>query len=352
MKTYDSKETKKGIAHLFEDPETGRLWMTTYTYDERGFVKTANGELDLAKFRVIDAEIVSYHHFGLCIASPDFIAVKNNNNMYAVLTPYHDSMGHGADYASISQGFEYQSVYGFGFNFPNEQTADYIVAQNAEGKWGLIKISHSGNMWFDYDACPFSQLQELVFFDKECMDDILKDFVMATPVFSMLYMPNIKGRGFIRNLTEYNIPEHEEGEWGISLDMMLNARDIHNQMYRTTPDKITYLKTNEVFVFGSNLEGAHGGGAARLAYEKFGAEWGVGVGPTGQCYAIPTMQGGVEAIKPYVDDFITYAKQHPENVFYVTRIGCGTAGFKDEEIAPLFAAARNLNNVALPAGWR
>ncbi len=119
-----------------------------------------------------------------------------------------------------------------------------------------------------------------------------------------------------------------------------------------TPDYITSLKTNEVFVFGSNLAGAHGGGAAYVAHKHFGAEWGVGVGPTGQCYAIPTMQGGVETIRPYVDDFIEYAKQHPEQLFYVTRIGCGIAGFKDEEIAPLFKAAVALQNVALPEGWR
>ena len=123
-------------------------------------------------------------------------------------------------------------------------------------------------------------------------------------------------------------------------------------MQRTTPDFITRLEPNEVFVFGSNLAGMHGGGAARLAYEQFGAEWGVGVGPTGQCYAIPTMQGGVETIRPYVDDFIAYAKQHPDQVFLVTRIGCGIAGFTDSQIAPLFATAHDLPNVALPEGWR
>ena len=79
---------------------------------------------------------------------------------------------------------------------------------------------------------------------------------------------------------------------------------------------------------------------------------GRGIGRTGQCYAIPTMQGGVETIKPYVDEFIRYAEQHPELLFLVTRIGCGIAGFADEAIAPLFAAACNLSNVALPEGWR
>ena len=115
-----------------------------------------------------------------------------------------------------------------------------------------------------------------------------------------------------------------------------------------TPDRITVLKKNEIFVFGSNLAGAHGGGAARLAYQRFGAVWGQGVGLQGQSYAIPTMQGGVETIKPYVDDFIEFARMHPELRFLVTRIGCGIAGFKPEEIAPLFAEALDMENVILP----
>ena len=118
-----------------------------------------------------------------------------------------------------------------------------------------------------------------------------------------------------------------------------------------TPNFIKSLKPDEIFVFGSNLAGAHGGGAARIAVEKFGAIWGQGVGLQGQCYAIPTMQGGVETIKPYVDEFIDFAKQHKELFFYVTRIGCGIAGFKDEEIAPLFKDAKALENVALPESF-
>lgn len=118
-----------------------------------------------------------------------------------------------------------------------------------------------------------------------------------------------------------------------------------------TPDNIVSLRENEVFVFGSNLRGQHGGGAARVAYQKFGAEWGVGVGMTGKCYAIPTMQGGVETIRPYVDDFIAFALSHREYKFYVTRIGCGIAGFRDEEIAPLFRSALKLDNVVLPESF-
>lgn len=118
-----------------------------------------------------------------------------------------------------------------------------------------------------------------------------------------------------------------------------------------TPRFIKSLKPDEIFVFGSNLAGAHGGGAARIAVENFGAIWGQGVGLQGQCYAIPTMQGGVETIKPYVDEFIDFAKQHKELFFYVTRIGCGIAGFSDKEIAPLFKDAKALENVALPKSF-
>ena len=118
-----------------------------------------------------------------------------------------------------------------------------------------------------------------------------------------------------------------------------------------TPDNISELKEDEVFVFGSNLEGMHGGGAAFAAWKKFGAVMGCGVGLRGQSYAIPTMQGGVETIEPYVSSFIAFAKEHSELFFYVTRIGCGIAGFRDKEIAPLFSGAVGLENVCLPESF-
>ena len=118
-----------------------------------------------------------------------------------------------------------------------------------------------------------------------------------------------------------------------------------------TPENITSLDEDEVFVFGSNLAGMHAGGAARVAYERFGAVMGQGVGMQGQSYAIPTMQGGVETIKPYVEDFIRLAREWDQTTFYVTRIGCGIAGFRDDEIAPLFAEAVDLYNVRLPRSF-
>ena len=117
---------------------------------------------------------------------------------------------------------------------------------------------------------------------------------------------------------------------------------------RTTSPQIEELQPNEIFVFGSNLDGFHGGGAARLACEKWGAIWGQGVGLQGQTYAIPTMQGGVETIKPYVDEFIQFAKENPDKTFLVTEIGCGIAGFQPKEIAPLFTDAVNVENIYLP----
>ena len=126
----------------------------------------------------------------------------------------------------------------------------------------------------------------------------------------------------------------------------MNNKTMYSRPF--TPERISELKPNEIFVFGSNLAGSHGGGAARLAYDRFGAIWGQGVGLQGQSYGIPTMHGGVDVIKPYVDDFIEFAKQHPEYQFFVTKIGCGIAGFAIEEMAPLFQQAIDVENIILP----
>ena len=117
---------------------------------------------------------------------------------------------------------------------------------------------------------------------------------------------------------------------------------------RISPRWIDSLEENEIFVFGSNLQGMHGGGAARVAHEKFGAIWGEGIGLQGQSYAIPTMHGGVDVIAPYVTDFIAFAKEHPELKFLVTEIGCGIAGFRISEMAPLFKEALKMENIYLP----
>lgn len=127
--------------------------------------------------------------------------------------------------------------------------------------------------------------------------------------------------------------------------------NVHYIRHWYTPSRISHLNENQIFVFGSNLQGMHGGGAARYAMDHFGAVYGEGVGRTGQCYAIPTMHGGIEAIRPYVDEFIAYAAAHRELEFLVTPIGCGIAGFTEQEIAPLFCKALKHGNIILPEGF-
>lgn len=120
---------------------------------------------------------------------------------------------------------------------------------------------------------------------------------------------------------------------------------------RITPAHITSLQPDQVFVFGSNPEGAHGGGAARTAMQ-WGAVWGQGVGLQGRTYAIPTMFRSPDKIKPYVDEFIEFARNHPDKQFLVTEIGCGIAGFTCAQIAPLFRDAIEVPNIFLPEKFR
>lgn len=118
-------------------------------------------------------------------------------------------------------------------------------------------------------------------------------------------------------------------------------------MSRVTRDYINELEENEVFVFGSNKQGMHFGGAAYFAYQKFGAKMGVGEGLTGQSYALPTMEGK-ESFKEAVSTFIAFAKENPTKKFLVTKVGCGIAGYAVEDVAPMFAEAIDLVNVFLP----
>ena len=116
---------------------------------------------------------------------------------------------------------------------------------------------------------------------------------------------------------------------------------------RVASDRIEELGEREIFVFGSNKQGMHGGGAAWVAHKKFGAEWGVGEGLTGRTYALPTMEGAA-SMKKAVEQFTDCARRHPELTFLVTAVGCGIAGYTPREVAPLFRAAAGLENVYLP----
>ena len=120
-----------------------------------------------------------------------------------------------------------------------------------------------------------------------------------------------------------------------------------------TPENITKLKQNEVFVFGSNKAGNHVGGAARVAVEKFGAIMGHGEGLQGQSYAIPTLDEqmdkvSTEELTRSVRRFADYTRHNTDRVFYVTKIGCGIAGFSVEEIVEVFKSVSFGDNVVLP----
>ena len=138
-------------------------------------------------------------------------------------------------------------------------------------------------------------------------------------------------------------------ERGIEFDFNEDFFAEKQALTRVTPQRISDLHQEEVFVFGSNLAGHHDGGAARLAQERFGAIYGQGVGLQGSSYAIPTMDLPLDEIAKYVEEFIWFADSHPDMKFLVTRVGCGIAGYTDEQIAPLFARAYGLPNVCLPA---
>ncbi len=119
----------------------------------------------------------------------------------------------------------------------------------------------------------------------------------------------------------------------------------------SVPDMITSLKPDEVFVFGSNSQGIHNGGAAGYAYEHFGAVIGQAEGMQGQSYAIPTVGVSHSEIEQAVMRFIDYARQHPEKTFLVTKIGCGHAGLQVNRIAPLFYQAAGCKNIRLPKAF-
>ena len=120
-----------------------------------------------------------------------------------------------------------------------------------------------------------------------------------------------------------------------------------------TPENIEFLSPNQIFVFGSNLAGEHGGGAARKAYDDFGAIWGQGIGLQGQSYAVPTLGRSYEKltlneIHEHINDLLKYCCKNRQLFFFITKIGCGIAGFSVNEIGPLFRPFILLKNVSLP----
>lgn len=137
------------------------------------------------------------------------------------------------------------------------------------------------------------------------------------------------------------------------LDLYFDEQDVKFLKDRVTPDSIDNLNQNEIFVFGSNIKGEHFGGAAKLAFEKFGATFGQGEGLQGQSYAIPTMDYyrkpfTLSIIKKYIYEFLQFARNYPEYKFYLTKLGCGICGYTIIEIGQLLIDFNIPKNVALP----
>lgn len=128
--------------------------------------------------------------------------------------------------------------------------------------------------------------------------------------------------------------------------MKRRSKQNHTMSTRTTPENITAISPTEIFVFGSNKEGMHHGGAARFAL-NFGAVIGIGEGLCGNTYAVPTM-GALEVTAEAVTRMIDTAISTPDLTYLVTAIGCGIAGYTPEEIAPMFKDAINFPNIHLP----
>lgn len=117
---------------------------------------------------------------------------------------------------------------------------------------------------------------------------------------------------------------------------------------RCTPEIITELKENEVFVFGSKPDGNHKSGAAKIAVEKFGARQGLGEGFCGQSYAIPVHKYHTHKMDKAVKSFVGYAKTHSDKAFYVLPVGCGSAGIDIRVVSEMFSKAMDYDNIYLP----
>lgn len=174
----------------------------------------------------------------------------------------------------------------------------------------------------------------------------IESYIEKSGVFSKADIPLLKYQGKLEFIAAWkeqlSSVKKEEAERAEAFRDAISTR--------VAPDRIVSLAPNEIFVFGSNAQGLHYGGAANTAVNYFGAIMGRGHGIQGQSYAIDTMSGLVN-MKADIDAFVAYAKAHPELRFLVTLIGCGIAGFKPSQVAPLFSDCVDLSNVCLPSAF-
>ena len=243
-----------------------------------------------------------------------------------------------------------------GIEYPSIEHA-YMSAKSDSMEWkskcadknitaGKIKrLSHTISLKADWDDIKLDVMTEVIDqkFNQEPFNTLLLD----------------TGDKYIQ---EGN--RHNDTFWGFCLEtnkgennlgkLIMEKRNMIKIVQRTTNDEIDTLVDNQIFVFGSNESGIHGGGAARKAFDDFMAEWGNPEGLQGQTYAIPTKNKNhkatlsIDEIKVYVDRFIEFAKNDSEHQFLVTEIGCGLAGLSTVDVGPLFKDCKDMDNVSLP----
>jgi hypothetical protein len=251
--------------------------------------------------------------------------IQQEENATAVVTVITDGM------ENASQEYSGQAIQALVDKLKNEEGWNFAyIGTNQDVEAVSMSLHIENHLSFDYNEEGMSEAWRRERNAKQRIFDRLNE---EAPMCCEMAPQERKRFWSRRNSEEQNF---------------LQMKDVKD---RVAPDLIDSLKDNEIFVFGSNLAGAHGGGAAYVAVRKFGAVMGQGVGLQGQSYAIPTMQGGVETIQPYVDEFVEFAKDHPQLTFLVTRIGCGIAGFTDQEIASLFVRATRIQNIHLPLSF-
>lgn len=306
-----------------------------YVLNPDGVENTSSPKARVAIERCIPVALSDGHVCGA------MIAVRNNQYGF-FLHSYGDGCGSNL-YASRMRPCTFQEMRVLA-SINSSDFVGYIAGRGANG-WRVYRIAESG------DLVEYDRLCEKLN-TTPCADFAEAKLVAAKDRFYNRLVNEFGGKwvdvkDYIYTDTPIGLPVQTYSDMlGESDDEATASCRYIRHWY--TPERITRLKQNQIFVFGSNLAGAHHGGAARAAWQHFGAVIGEGVGRTGQCYAIPTMHGGVEEIRPYVDAFIAYAAAHPELEFLVTPIGCGIAGFTSATIAPLFRDALLHGNIILP----
>lgn len=211
---------KKTKAYLLKDEKTGHYWMHEFSLDSAYYVKTIEGTLDLTKCKPVKAEVVNAVNYGFCMASCDLTVLKDSNKNYMVMAPYLDSMGYGAIYRSINRGFTFKSVHGFNINWEN-----YLVAENLDGKWGIIRIAHNRCEWTVSWNIPFCWPLEIVEFKFEKMSDALTASGLSIPLWKYLNLCEFsRGEGdLVRVKDEANFLG--DYDIGTPLADMINSRN-------------------------------------------------------------------------------------------------------------------------------